>query len=191
MRHFIALSFAAWSLAGCGGGATSGLPSFEGLAADELVTRLNAFGPRIEALDVLDTDTFAPSGTLTHRGVLGLILNDSTAEGGVGEFVMAIDLSSGNVTGRAGNFVNLSETAAPGTLDLRNGRFNRVGVPSISADVVGTVAFERGTETFDLEAFAPFGAPDGEVSVGFLEGTGRLDDGTTREVEGFWFAEEQ
>lgn len=177
---------------GGGGGVNDNVPSFANAAAviADGETSLDAITP----LGLTDPADFQRSGNATFDGTL--VVNDSTtgpANASVlGGMRVTVDFAnSNNVTGEAGNFFDLADSAVGGSLTLDNVEFSEgtagggfVGDLSGVLTNVGRTGSDE-TYDYDLEVGALYYGSGVQAIIGILDGSA-TEDGTsaTRDVTG-------
>jgi len=165
-------------LGGCsGGGGDDGEDvSYAGLAGegDGLIARIG------------DNDVTAaenlPSGSVTYRGVAAYQTGDGD---GIESFSdvdilsairMDADFATNSLSGRADDFRNQEGDTIPGSLTIQGG----IDGNRYEADVGGTLTTDGQATVLRGELGGAIGGPNGELLVGFGEGTAT---GTTGEVD--------
>lgn len=165
-------------LAACGGSSTStGIPSFASAMAvtDEGQAALD----RIIPMDLTAASDIPTTGTANFAGTIVINDSDSGAVDAsvVGGFAMSVDFANAdNVTGTAGNFFDLANTRASGTLELSDVAFaSGAAGGGFEGNLTGRLrdVGETGTDTdfdYDLQIATIYYGADVEALVALMGG---------------------
>lgn len=115
-----------------------------------------------------------PTGTFNYSGVAGFNYGNfsnsyiaSNAEA-VADVNLQANFSSNTITGRITNFVDYTDTAGAGAIDLRNGVITGNG---FSADATGTVTYLGTPLVAQGQIAGAFVGPNADALLGRIDGT--------------------
>ena len=177
---------------GGGGGGDPTIPSFANAAAviADGEESLDAITP----LGLSAPSTFPGSGTAKFDGTI--VINDATTGASnasvLGGMTVTVDFGNeNNVTGKAGNFFDLADSAVGGTLTLDNVEFSEgTSGGGFIGDLDGRLtnvgrAGSNQTFDYDLDAAALYYGSGVQAIIGLVEGNASVaGSSTTRDITG-------